>query len=165
MNLFNMFTTDEWTAWNSSGSQTDIVRLENNGISTVNAFPSLNIRFLSFKHNVITKIEKNAFKNLTLLEHLDLSYNKITTEELKPEVFEGKYSPETYEPLKNLKILKLGNNRLHSLDPDIFEHLPNLEHLSLESNPFMVIDQGSTIAISGLAKLKVMTRIGKTKTI
>lgn len=86
---------------------------------------------------------------------MDLSFNKLTFISLKPEAFEGKYSPETYEPLKNMKTLRLGNNQLHSLDSDLFEHLPNLEELYLDNNPFTVIDHSSTVAISTIPHLRV----------
>lgn len=44
---------------------------------------------------------------------------------------------------------------LHTLDPDLFEHLPTLEVLSLESNAFKVIDVQTETAISGLLHLQV----------
>lgn len=110
---------------------------------------------------MIEKIGKGAFKNLPLLEYLDLTYNKLTFRTLKPEIFEGNYSPETYEPLKSLKVLKLGSNQLHSLDPDLFEHLPNLEELHIPANPFTVIDHGSTVAISSIPNLRVIPFFNK----
>lgn len=159
MNLFHVFTIDEWKTLNTNETGVDIVRFDNNGIAAVTAFPSLPIRYLSFRHNLISRIEQQSFKNLTRLEHLDLSYNRLTSEVLMPEVFKGKYSPDTYEPLKFLKTLNLGNNRLHTLNPDLFEHFPNLENLSLESNPFMVLDHLTTQAISGVSSLKVLREI------
>lgn len=156
MNIFSLFEPADWIALNGTNTTVDNIMFDNNGISVVTQFPEVNIRYLSFRHNVITQIEKAAFKNLTLLEHLDLSFNRLTSTMLKPEVFEGKYAPKFYEPLNYLKILNLGNNRLHTLDQDLFEHFPNLEHLSLDSNPFKVIDHVSTIAISTIPTLKVI---------
>lgn len=54
-----------------------------------------------------------------------------------------------------MKVLKLGNNMLHTLDQDLFEHLGSLEVLSLELNPFKVIDIHTETAISGLLHLQV----------
>lgn len=81
------------------------------------------------------------FKNLREIEEIDFSHNLITTTNFKPEIFEGLYSADSYEPLKNLKILVLTNNSLHSLHPDIFEHTPNLEVLNLSFNVFQTIAQ------------------------
>lgn len=48
---------------------------------------------------------------------------------------------------------------LHSIDQDLFEHMPSLETLILESNTFLVIDQGSSIAISQIPFLKVIKHV------
>lgn len=53
------------------------------------------------------------------------------------------------------QILKLSNNQLHTLDQDLFEHLPNLEYLSIDSNPIMTIDHLAAIALSDIPHLKV----------
>lgn len=131
-------------------------RFDNNGIELVTQFPKLPIRHLSFRHNAIRKIEKAAFMNLTLLETLDLSFNRLTYEEMHPTVFEGTYDAANYEPLKNLRVLNLSHNDLHTFDPDIFEHFPNLEELVISFNPFKVIDRNSEVAISSIGKLAVL---------
>lgn len=122
----------------------------------VTQFPKLDIRTLSFQHNKISKIVPRAFRNLTLLEKLDLSNNRLTFEALRPEVFEGYYDAVVYEPLQNLKWLSLSNNDIHSLDPDLFEHFPQLESLSLCHNPFKMIDHNSVIAISTIPRLSFL---------
>jgi Leucine-rich repeat (LRR) protein len=86
----------------------------------------LKITVLDLSHNQISWIEKRAFINLTSIEILDLSNNRLKSEILTPEIFEGHYSAETYLSLKTLKELRLGNNDLHVLHPDLFEHLPTL---------------------------------------
>lgn len=105
--------------------------------------------------NSISKIEKSAFRNLSVIEEIDLSSNKLTFESLHPNIFEGKYDAVNYEPLKFLKVLNLAKNRIHSLDQDVFEHLPMLETLILADNPFKVIDLGSNLAITSIVNLKV----------
>lgn len=119
-------------------------------------FPKLDIRVLSFQHNKIRKIVPRAFQNLTLLEKLDLSFNRLTSDILRPEVFEGHYDAHIFEPLQNVKWLSLSNNDLHTLNPDIFEHFPQLEILSLCHNPFKVIDTNSETAISNIPQLTVL---------
>lgn len=74
----------------------------------VNQFPILAIKVLHLHRNKISKIEKGAFYNLTLLEELDLSSNALTTKALTPDIFEGHYSASTFEPLQNLKVTKNG---------------------------------------------------------
>lgn len=114
------------------------------------------IRRLNFRHNTIRKIEKGAFANLKLLESLDLSHNELESGEMHPAVFEGLYAPTAYEPIQNLKVLNLSHNSLHTLDPDLFEHFPNLEELDISFNPFKVIDQNSEIAISTIGRLTTL---------
>jgi len=67
--------------------------------------------------------------------------------------FQGKFSPEAYEPL-NLEILNLSNNALHWLHQSIFEHLVNLRVLKLSGNPFGVFDYRTSMAISSLSYLE-----------
>lgn len=122
----------------------------------VTQFPQLDIKFISFRHNKIRKIEQRAFWNLTLLEKLDLSENKLTIDTLQKEVFEGPYNSQQYEPMKSLKWLNLAGNDLHALNDDVFDHLPNLETLLLCHNQFTIIDPNSASAISSLNKLKVL---------
>lgn len=136
---------------------------EDNKIVNVTAFPALTIRVLILKENDISSIVANAFKELTLIEEIDLSSNKLTFEALRPNIFEGNYDPKEYEPLLMLKVLNLGNNRIHSLDSDVFEHLPMLEKLILDNNPFMVLDHGTTMSISSIPKLKVSFRLNFNK--
>lgn len=54
--------------------------------------------------NKIDIIARYAFRNLPDLEVIDLSSNLLTFDTLRPEVFEGKYDPVNYEPLKSLKV-------------------------------------------------------------
>lgn len=122
----------------------------------VTQFPELNIKVLSFRHNKINKIEPRAFKNLTLLEKLDLSCNQLDIKSLKKDVFEGHYNAEKYEPLGNLKWLSLADNNLHALIDDAFDHLDNLETLILSQNQFKIIDQNSASAISTVSSLKFL---------
>lgn len=51
--------------------------------------------------------------------------------------------------------MRLGSNALHTLHPDFFEHLPNLEEIYLDSNPFKVIDRNTHSAITSVPLLKV----------
>ncbi|XP_053687687.1 leucine-rich repeat neuronal protein 3-like [Sabethes cyaneus] len=152
--LNKLFNMSEWLTLNESGVATDIMLLSRNGLSSVPAFPQLDVKILDLSHNNISTIAKKAFITLTNLEVLDLSYNMLTSKSLIPEIFEGVYNPDEYLPLEKLRVLRLGNNQLHSLDQDLFEHMPNLEELSLESNVFKVIDRLTETAIASVKTLR-----------
>lgn len=134
----------------------DRFRFDNNGISNITEFPKLNVKSLSFRNNKISSIAPKAFLKLGTLRSLDISFNKLTSAALKPNVFQGPYDPSVYEPLTNMSFLSLANNDIHTLDPDLFEHFPNLEALSLSHNPFKIIDPNTAIAISTLHNLKTL---------
>lgn len=153
-NKLGLETHFNGSEWNGT-TQTEVY-FDNNKIVHLKALPALSILKLSLSHNAIAKIDESAFKLLENLTELDLSHNHLTSDQLVPNVFRGNYAPEAYEPLRSLRILRLGSNALHTLDSDIFEHLPNLESLSLDSNPFKVIDRPTAIAITSLPYLKVL---------
>lgn len=128
---------------------------DGNKFDEIARFPELPILRLSYRGNSIKYIQKAAFKNLKLLEYLDLSENKLTHESINANAFEGPFNEEDYEPLP-IKTLKLGYNDIHSIDKDAFNHLStHLEILELNNNPLKVIDHQTAIAITTLRKLKV----------
>lgn len=129
-------------------------RFENNNFIEVRQFPELPLLKLSFRGNGIQFIEKEAFKFLKMLEYLDLSENNLTHESLNENVFIGPFNDEDYEPIP-LKTLKLGYNKIVSINNDAFKHLSHLETLELNNNPLKVIDHQTAIAITTLRKLKV----------
>lgn len=156
--MLALFTAAEWEALKNAteGFSYEIINYSHNNINNLTRFPSLStVKTLDLSHNDIQAIEPLAFHDLDGLEILDLSNNRIDSTALKQEVFEGKYDPTLYEPLKNLKVLKLGNNLLHNLDSVIFQHLSALEELYLNDNPFQKINTNTEIALSKIGKLRV----------
>lgn len=152
--LYKLFNMSDWLSLNESGVATETMLLDHNGLSSVPEFPQLDVKVLDLSHNNISAIAKKAFFGLSNLEVLDLSYNMLTSKSLIPEIFEGSYNPDEYLPMEKLRVLRLGNNQLHSLDQDLFEHLPNLVELSLVSNVFKVIDQLTETAIASVKTLR-----------
>ncbi|XP_035903395.1 leucine-rich repeat neuronal protein 3-like isoform X1 [Anopheles stephensi] len=147
------FSPDDWQSLSTSEFDVKSVLLVSTGMKEVTQFPSMNVTLLDLSHNEIATIESKCFMNLTLLQVLDLSHNRLKSEALTPDIFVGHYSPNEYVPMKHLRVLRLSANELHSLNQDLFENLPSLEELSLDLNPFKVIDQQSEIAIASIDRL------------
>ncbi|KAI5640071.1 leucine rich repeat domain-containing protein [Phthorimaea operculella] len=153
-NITTFFDKELWAELN----QTTIteVDLSDNFIVNVTALAELPIEVLNLSKNKIEFIENASFKDLQKLRVLDLSHNKLTSAKLSPHAFEGRYSPEKYEPLPAMRVLNLAYNDLHSLNQDLFEHLSELTELDLSGNPLSVLDHVTLIAISSLPMLKVL---------
>lgn len=130
------------------------VSFKYNRMRNVTVYPTVSIQTLDLSNNIISLIENGAFSNLSELVELNLSNNRLQSDALTPQVFQGHYDPVDYQPLKKLKVLKLAGNDLHKLNADLFEHMVLLEDLDLSDNPFMAIDSGTEIAISQIPKLK-----------
>lgn len=156
ININDLFTVENLQELNTTGVIVETLDLSYNNIKSVTVFPYMNIKYLNLSNNIIEQIEDGAFTNLTQLVVLDLSNNHLTTNNLKPESLHGGYSPTEFQPLLALKVLKLGNNNLHSLNKDLFEHTPALEELYLDTNQFKVIDYSTLFAIADLPNLRVI---------
>ncbi|XP_026322617.1 leucine-rich repeat neuronal protein 1-like [Hyposmocoma kahamanoa] len=132
------------------------VDLSDNFFTNITGIAELPIEVLNLSRSRVEWIENGSFKNLKQLRILDLSHNRLTAAKLGPHAFEGNYSPEEYEPLPSMRVLNLAYNDLHSLNSDLFEHLPELTELDLSGNPLGIIDHVTVIAISSLPMLKVL---------
>lgn len=152
-NLVLNFKASDFEALNATMALTNVF-FKYNQITNITVYPDVTIVTLDLSNNRISVIESGAFAELRLLTELDLSYNRLQSDMLTPQVFQGRYDPVEYEPLKKLRVLSLAGNDLHKLDADLFEHMPALEELNLSENPFMAIDAGTEIAISQIPKLK-----------
>lgn len=152
MNLSKMFLDADWP--NDITIISIDANFESNNFTEIIKFPSLPLVNLNFRHNSIFAIEPAAFKNLSALVSLDLSWNKLRQQALFRDVFQGRYSNDEYQPIA-LKILKLGYNAIHSLNKDAFDHTPYLTTLELNDNPIKVIDHETAMAITSLRKLEV----------
>ncbi|XP_072948626.1 tsukushi-like [Epargyreus clarus] len=152
--LTDFFNLEEWKLLKELKPTT--VDLSENKFTNITAIAELPIQVLNLSRCSIEFIENASFKDLQQMTTLDLSHNKLTAAKLSPHAFEGRFSPEEYEPLASMKILNLAYNDMHSLNQDLFEHLPELTELDLSGNPFTTIDHVTLIAISSLPNLKVL---------
>lgn len=152
-NLALNFKASDFEALSASMPLTNVF-FKYNQIKNITVYPNVTIVTLDLSNNQIGLIENGAFAELPLLAELDLSFNRLQSDMLTPQVFQGRYDATEYQPLKKLRVLNLSGNDLHKLDADVFEHMPALEELNLSENPFMAIDPGTEIAISQIPKLK-----------
>lgn len=107
------FGDAQWNATEVRAVAAQTLRFDSNAIRNLTAFPALPaVRVLSLRDNRIERIAANAFRQLDVLEELDLSGNRLTYQTLRPDLFVGKYDPLTYEPLKHLKVGRLPLNHL-----------------------------------------------------
>ncbi|XP_043644544.1 lumican [Drosophila teissieri] len=154
--LQDWLSAEDWEVLTNGDVVFKTINLEHNNLTTVPILPKYDVENLYLANNQIDSIAVGAFQNLTELITLDLSHNQLTSKVLVPDVFKGPYTEHDFAALLKLKTLNLGYNDLHSLDADLFEHIPNIEELVLCSNSFHVIDRLSETAISGLSSLKIL---------
>lgn len=139
-------------------SQLQHLRVNDLEISEFHAsmlFGANRLKTLDLSRNALEELPAKAFVNGENLIEIDLSYNQIarmpsdvfmnenTTP--KPDSEYLKYEmpssiENSFEPLDNLKIIRLNNNYLAFIDPNWFGHLKNLEIVSLNDNLLAEID-------------------------
>ena len=121
------------------------VHIERNNISRVeaNAFSQLSLcQVLDLTGNEISVVELSAFDGLTSLTDLWLSRNQIP--EIKPGTFDG---------LTGLIMLDLSWNRLERLYVNMFANLENIKLLRISGNQISEIEQESFCGLRNLVEL------------
>lgn len=157
--MTEIFPISDWTILNDTKIDYEVLQFDiNNIVSIETEFPTLGfaLKVVDLSHNKIKKISNKIFANLNFLEEIDLSFNELTVESLKPEIFEGKYSPDENEQLMSLKRLRLGHNLLHNLDSKMFQFVESLQELYLDNNPFKIIHSNVVVAFSDLPQLQLL---------
>ena len=89
----------------------------------VSTLEALSISFLHLRHNNLTKIPRECFRNLINLIQLQLSFNQMS--DIKPNAFKG---------LINLRVLDLSYNNLRVITDGVFNGLESLHYLYLGHN-------------------------------
>ena len=149
-------------------TETDVLYLNDNGISKLNHFPYLpkliyldvsnnhvkminNYRLFSqvqkLKHlilfnNQLKTLEPGSFSGLISLDNLDLGFNQISS--IHPHAFVG---------LNHLKMLNLRGNRLTNISTDWFKAVFDIRELDLSQNLLNVIEANILSPLTNLYSL------------
>ncbi|XP_019356830.1 PREDICTED: podocan [Gavialis gangeticus] len=115
------------------------VHLYNNMLERIPSGLPRRVKTLMLLHNQISEINRNDFANTYFLEELNLSYNKLTSPQIRREAF---------RKLRLLKSLDLSGNNLHTVP---FGFPKNLQILKLKENEISSIPKGT---LAGMTKLR-----------
>lgn len=100
-------------------------------------------------------IETAAFIDVPNIFRLNLSWNKLSADSLRPDIFRGHYSEKSYEPL-NLFELDLAGNQIKTLQRNLFEHTKSLKWLSLAFNTLDLTDMATVAALGSLETIEYL---------
>jgi insulin-like growth factor-binding protein complex acid labile subunit len=138
----------------------EYLHVSNNRIQEINLISLMpNLEYLDLSQNRLISLRKNSFFNLTKLKYLNLSYNKLDLqsefnkisyfkelsllETLDLSFNDIKYLDTivTFDFLYSLLYLNLSNNKLKSLNENSLGHLNDLIELNLASNSLILFDK------------------------
>ena len=123
-------------------------------IKHLNQLPSTDATvFFSCRHCQIFDLASAVFIDVPNIHKVDLSWNHLIGDVLRPDVLRGRFDNERYEPI-TIATLDLSHNRIELLDHNVFEHAVHLRALSLAYNPLNVSDPGTHSALGSIATLK-----------
>ncbi|XP_063903896.1 uncharacterized protein LOC135123299 [Zophobas morio] len=100
----------------------------------------------------IQYLDPAVFDTATKTKLVDLSYNLLVSEEVTSDKFRGPIKDNRPQPI-GIEDLNLAYNKIHSLNKDVFEFLPNLTRLNLEGNDFRVLDAHTQLALANVPGL------------
>uniref|UniRef100_A0A2K6G065 Podocan n=1 Tax=Propithecus coquereli TaxID=379532 RepID=A0A2K6G065_PROCO len=121
------------------------VHLYNNALECVPSGLPRRVRTLMILHNQITGIGRDDFATTYFLEELNLSYNRITSQQMHRDAF---------RKLRLLRSLDLSGNRLHALQPGLPR---NVHVLKVKRNELAALARG---ALAGMAQLRELYLTG-----
>ncbi|XP_044733091.1 SLIT and NTRK-like protein 5 isoform X2 [Chrysoperla carnea] len=155
-------TTTPANLWPSQNNETKItfitVNLSHNKFVKLGKLPATDIEsvHVSLSNCMIREIERCAFAPIPNIEYLDLSWNQLNGDALRPSVFQGKFNIMEYDPLNKLEGLDLSHNNIHALRDKTFDHIPNLKNLYISHNPLKVFGLTTLAAISMTPYLRIL---------
>lgn len=103
------------------------------------------VRKLFLQTNNIQNIQQRTFASLPTLDHLDLSFNALTS-----------FSSDVFGiPIPRLRKLFLKSNSIQLLQPRSFEFVPMLDYLTVSFNELTSLDADLFRPLSNLRKLHI----------
>lgn len=132
----------------SKNTQLKVLHLRENNLTSLSGGIFANnqhLKVLQLHLNPhLSTIQKGAFKNLRLLEELDLSNCALID-----------FDDDAFSSLENLKSLDLSQNHLTMIKLSWFAGLTKLESLDLSNNQLIVIEPGMFIGLRSLETLTI----------
>lgn len=139
---------------NDQSKQEIVFSLSGNDIKSLQQLPATEADLVfSCRHCNLTELASGAFLDTPNIIRLDLSWNLLTGDALRPDVFRGKYAEQEYESIA-LDELDLSYNAIDFLDAAIFEHMIHLRRLSMSHNPLKKLTDGTVTALGSISRLE-----------
>ncbi|XP_053657824.1 leucine-rich repeat-containing protein 24 [Anopheles marshallii] len=111
---------------------------------TFEAAQQTNLQKLYLRHNGMKRVDRDAFRNLTILIELDMANNNLTA--LEAGVFDD---------LTKIRVIILNNNQIERIDNSLFKGLQYLTKVHLRSNRLVRIAQNSFINVPNLSQIEL----------
>ncbi|ETN61871.1 kek1 [Anopheles darlingi] len=104
----------------------------------------MNLQKLYLHNNAMKRVDRDAFRNLTILIELDLANNNLT-----------ELQPGTFDDLTKLRVILLNNNQIERLEPNLFRSLSFLTKINLRSNRLVRIGINVFVAVPNLSQIEL----------
>ncbi|XP_065076491.1 chondroadherin-like isoform X1 [Ochlerotatus camptorhynchus] len=139
---------------NDHDDQEIVFSLSGNDIKSLQQLPATGADLVfSCRHCNLTELASAAFLDTPNIIRLDLSWNLLTGDVLRPDIFRGKYAEQEYESIA-LDELDLSYNSIEFLDGSLFEHMVHLRRLSLSHNALGELTDGTVQALGSISRLE-----------
>uniref|UniRef100_A0A182Y7B3 Uncharacterized protein n=1 Tax=Anopheles stephensi TaxID=30069 RepID=A0A182Y7B3_ANOST len=134
---------------NELSNELQILDLSHNQIDelpskTFESSQQTNLQKLYLRHNGMKRVDRDAFRNLTILIELDLANNNLTA--LEAGVFDD---------LTKIRVIILNNNQIERIDKSLFNGLQYLTKVHLRSNRLVRIALNSFINVPNLSQIEL----------
>ncbi|XP_035778360.1 uncharacterized protein LOC118459262 [Anopheles albimanus] len=104
----------------------------------------MNLQKLYLHNNAMKRVDRDAFRNLTILIELDLANNNLT-----------ELQPGTFDDLMKLRVILLNNNQIERLEANLFRSLSFLTKINLRSNRLVRIGINVFVAVPNLSQIEL----------